>query len=54
MNDKKQPQHVYEYDEAGMQVTQQQMNDAYESGFIGDGYMAATYEDVVKEAEERG
>lgn len=52
MNDKKQPQHVYEYDETGLQQTQQLLNDAYVSGIVGGGFTAPTYESIAGEAGE--
>lgn len=52
MNDKKQPQHVYEYDETGLAQTQQLLNDAYISGMVGGGFTASTYENIAVEAEE--
>ncbi|HWO97325.1 MAG TPA: hypothetical protein VNM45_13540 [Bacillus sp. (in: firmicutes)] len=51
MNDKKQSQHVYEYDETGIQQTQQLLNDAYVSGIVGGGFTAPTYENSAEEVE---
>ncbi|MBN8250688.1 hypothetical protein [Priestia flexa] len=46
MKEKKNPQHVYEYDHEGEQQTFQQLMDSYSSGVVGDGYMASTIENV--------
>jgi hypothetical protein len=52
MNDKKQAQYSYEYDETGLQQTQQLLNDAYVSGAVGGGFTAPTYENIAGKTEE--